>query len=101
MLKYTKVYLSIQVICVSATTIKLQNQTKDELDQYREYKNESYDEVINKLLFVAKTARKDPELSKQTIIAIEQARERIRTGRYVNEEQARKRLGITSVQSHL
>jgi flagellar motor component MotA len=79
---------------MSATTIKLQTVTKNQLDLFREYKNESYDEVINKLVYIAKNTKKHPELSKETIIAIERARERIKKGSFISEEQAIKRLGF-------
>jgi predicted transcriptional regulator len=79
---------------MSATTIKLQSETKSQLDTFREYKNESYDEVINKLVYIAKNTQKNPELSKETIIAIEKSRERIRKGKFLTEEQAIKRLGF-------
>ena len=65
-----------------------------ELDKFREYKNESYDEVINKVLFIAKNVETEPALSKQTIKSIEQARERIKKGKFLNESEARKRLGL-------
>ncbi|MDP6293322.1 MAG: hypothetical protein QF486_06915 [Candidatus Woesearchaeota archaeon] len=77
-----------------ATTIKLQEDTKGELDQFREYKNESYDEVIKKVVFIAKNASKQPKLSKEAVQAIEKARERIKAGKFLTEEQARKRLGL-------
>jgi len=76
------------------TTIKLHEDTKHELDQFREYKNESYDEVIKKILYIVKTARTDPELSQEAAIAIEEARKRIKKGNFVSEEEARKRLGF-------
>lgn len=79
---------------MSATTIKLQMETKFQLDTFREYKNESYDEVINKLVYIVKNTKKNPELSKETIIAIEKARERIKKGNFLTEEQAIKRLGF-------
>ena len=79
---------------MSATTIKLQTETKSQLDTFREYKNESYDEVINKLVYIVKNTKKNPELSKETIIAIEKARERIKKGNFLTEEQAIKRLGF-------
>ena len=34
---------------------------------FREYKNESYDEVIKKIVFIAKNVEDKPELSKETI----------------------------------
>ena len=77
-----------------ATTIKLQQTTKSQLDTFKEYKNESYDEVVNKLVYIVKNVKKKPELSKETIIAIEKARERIKKGHFVTEKEAMKRLGM-------
>ena len=79
---------------MSATTIKIHAGTKTELDQYREYKNESYDEVIKKMIYIAKNIEKQPELSRETIQAIQKARERIKKGKFLTEKEARKRLGI-------
>ncbi len=79
---------------MEATTIKIHDKTKQELDQFREYKNESYDEVIKKVIFIAKSSKDEPELSKDTIEAIEKARERIRKGKFITEEEAKKRLGF-------
>jgi len=77
-----------------STTIKIYEDTKHELDLFREYKNESYDEVIKKLIYVAKTSKTDPELSRETIESIEKARARIKRGKFLTEEEAKKRLGI-------
>jgi len=79
---------------MSATTIKIHKETKAEIDQFREYKNESYDEILKKLIYIVKNLKKEPELSKETIEAIEAARERIKRGHFVTEEEARKRLGL-------
>jgi hypothetical protein len=79
---------------MSATTIKIHKETKAEIDQFREYKNESYDEVLKKLIYIVKKLKKEPELSKETIKAIEAARERIKKGHFITEEEARKRLGL-------
>lgn len=79
---------------MSATTIKIHEDTKMQLDAFREYKNESYDEVIKKIVFIANASKDEPELSKETIEAIEKARERMRKGHFLTEEQARKRLGL-------
>jgi len=79
---------------MSETTIKIHDGTKSELDTFREYKNESYDEVLKKLLFIAKNTKSKPELSKETVEAIEKARERIRKGRFLTEAEAKKRLGL-------
>lgn len=79
---------------MDATTIKLYENTKRQLDKFKEYKNESYDEVINKMIFIANKAKTNPELSKETVIAIDNARKRIKAGNFITEEEARKRLGF-------
>ena len=79
---------------MNATTIKIHKDTKTEIDQFREYKNESYDEVLKKLIYIVKSIKKDPELSKETIHAIEQARKRMEQGHFLTEEEAKKRLGL-------
>lgn len=79
---------------MEATTIKIHGDTKSALDQYREYKNESYDEVIKKMIYIAKTCKKQPELSRETLLAIENARKRIKSGKFLTEKEARKRLGL-------
>ena len=76
------------------TTIKIHSATKLLLDQFREYKNESYDEVIGKILYIAKICKTQPELSQETIKSIEKARERLKKGRFLTETEARKRLGL-------
>ena len=79
---------------MDTTTIKLHGNTKRQLDKFKEYKNESYDEVINKMIFIANKVKTNPELSKETVIAIDNARKRIKAGNFVTEEEARKRLGF-------
>lgn len=77
-----------------ATTIKLHGETKQQLDRFREYKNESYDEVIKKMVFIIEKCKEEPELSKQTIMEIEKARERIKKGKFLTEKEAKIRLGL-------
>lgn len=79
---------------MEATTIKIDPKTKKELDQFKEYKNETYDEVLRKVIYIAKTSKKNPTLSRETVIAIDEARERLKKGHFVTEEEARKRLGF-------
>ena len=75
------------------TTIRLKEETKEELDHFREYKNESYDEVVRKLLYVIKQVEKEPKVSQKTIQEIKEARERIKKGEFYTEEEAKKILG--------
>lgn len=79
---------------METTTIKIHENTKEELDTLREYKNESYDEVIKKIIFVVKKCKTEPKLSQETIKAIEKARERYKQGNFLSEEEARRRLGL-------
>ena len=80
---------------MNTTTIKINKDTKAEIDRYREYKNESYDEVLRKLLYIIKSIKKDPDLSKEAIQVIEAARKRMNKGHYYTEEEAKKILGLT------
>ncbi len=79
---------------MKATTIKIHKETKAEIDKYREYKNESYDELLRKILYIVKSVKKDPKLSKEAIKAIEEARKRMDKGHYYTEEEAKKILGL-------
>ena len=77
-----------------ATTIKIHDETKAQLDKFREYKNESYDELIKKVVYIVSNCKENPKLSKEAVEAIEKARERIKAGHFLTEEEARKRLGL-------
>ena len=88
------VYISILWYIMSTTTIKIQTETKSQIDQFREYKNESYDEVLKKLIYIVKKLKKEPELSKETLNAIEAARKRMKKGQFITEEEAKNRLGL-------
>jgi hypothetical protein len=76
------------------TTIKVYNDTKTMLNQFREYKNESYDEIVRKVMYIAKLAKKNPQLSKKTIKDIEGARDRLKKGEFYKEEEVAKMLGL-------
>ena len=79
---------------MGTTTIKIYDETKQQLDLFREYKNESYDEVIKKMVYIVKKVKTQPELSREAVEAIEKARQRIRAGNFVTETEAKKRLGF-------
>ena len=76
------------------TTIRVNPKTKNELDKFRQYRNESYDELVMKIIRVAKTAEKEPKLSQKTILEIKEARENIKKGEFYTEEEAKKILGL-------
>ena len=75
-------------------TIKLRRSTKKRLDRYRQYRSESYDEVVNKLAWIADTCQREPKLSQQTIKDIEKARAQYRRGDYVTLAEMKTRLGL-------
>jgi len=76
------------------TTIRIKPKTKEELDSFRQYKNESYDELVRKLVYLAKMCEKDPKLSQKSIQEIKEARENIKKGEFYTEEEAKKILGL-------
>lgn len=76
------------------TTIRINPQTKAQLDGLRQYKSESYDELLRKLLYLVKMCEKEPKLSQKTIKEIKEARERIKKGEFYTEEEAKKILGL-------
>jgi len=90
--KVYKVYICIQKYM--ETTIRLNQVTKEQLDAFKQYKSESYDELVRKLIYLAKMCEKDPKLSQKTIIEIREARERIKKGDFYTEDEAKKILGL-------
>ena len=90
--KVYKIYIFIQLYM--ETTIRVNPRTKEELDTFRQYKSESYDELVRKLIYLAKMCEKEPKLSQKTIIEIREARERIKKGEFYTEAEAKKILGL-------
>jgi len=76
------------------TTIRINKDIKSELDKLRQYKNESYNELLRKLLFIIRKCEKEPKLSQKTILEIKEARERVKRGEFYTEEEAKKILGL-------
>lgn len=88
------IYRGILRYTMSATTIKIRPETKHELDRLREYKSESYDDVIKKVVCIARKSEKEPELSQELLESIRKARERIRHAGFIKDEDAKRRLGL-------
>ena len=76
------------------TTIRINPETKIKLDQFRQYKNESYDELVRKLVYLVKLSEKEPKLSQKAILEIKEARERVKKGEFYTEAEAKKILGL-------
>ena len=49
------------------TTIKLRRETKKRLDNLKEHKRESYEEVLRKILYILNLFRKEPEKAGQML----------------------------------
>ncbi len=76
------------------TTIRIKSNTKEQLDLFRQYRNESYDELLRKLIHLAKLTEKDPKLSQKTIKEINDARENVKKGEIYTEDESKKILGL-------
>ena len=76
------------------TTIRLNQITKQQLNEFKQYKSESYDELVRKLIHLAKMCEEEPKLSQKSILEIKQARENIKKGEFYTEEEAKQILGL-------
>ncbi len=74
------------------TTIQLEKKTKSKLNKMKIFPKESYDDVVNRLIYVAE----DDEgvLSKSTIKDIEEALDDVKKGRLLSHSQVKKKLGL-------
>jgi len=76
---------------MSPTTIQIQPEVKESLDQLKKHPRESYNEVIKRLV----GSRIDDEpLSEEAIEGIEDALRDIREGRFHTEEEIKKEFGV-------
>jgi len=72
--------------------IRLRPNTKRALNCFRIHLDESYDDVIARLIDVGKNSG-GPKLGRCAIEQIKCARKRIKAGNFINEAGAKKRLG--------
>jgi hypothetical protein len=56
------------------TTIKLEQETKKRLEKLKENKNESFNDILKKILFILNTVRTEPEKSKKILEVIDKRR---------------------------
>jgi len=59
------------------TTIKLQEETKSRLDKLRENRNESYDDILRKILYVLNTTRDEPMKARSILERVSELRQRM------------------------
>ena len=70
------------------TTIQISDKVKLLLDGMRVYERETYNEVLEYLL------EDNKSLNAQTIKELEEAKKRVRSGKFISHEEAKKRLGL-------
>ncbi len=77
------------------TTIQIQKSLKKELDSLREYRRETYADIIKKLIERFKEQEKSElELSEDALKAIKEAREDVRKGKVYSTKQIKETLGL-------
>ncbi|MBS3092984.1 hypothetical protein J4456_00190 [Candidatus Pacearchaeota archaeon] len=70
------------------TTIQISNNVKSVLDKMKMMERETYNEVIERMI------EDDLELNEKTKQEIEEARKRVKSGKFITQEEAKKRLGL-------
>ena len=77
------------------TTILVSKKQRKELDSFKDHPRETYGDVINKLIFIAKESNESRlELSSEALKAVEEGRKDFKQGRFYSTEQLRKELGF-------
>ncbi|MFH1239924.1 MAG: hypothetical protein V1672_01800 [Candidatus Diapherotrites archaeon] len=77
------------------TTIQIPIKLKKELTSLKDYNRETYADVIEKLISIAKQDEEDKfELSEETLKNIAEARDDIKKGRVYSSKQIKKDLGL-------
>jgi undecaprenyl pyrophosphate synthase len=78
------------------TTIQIQKQTKQKLEKLKEYRRETYDELLNKIIAIVVNMTEDDEgkLRPEVIKEIEEARKELKDGKGIPLSKVMKELGI-------
>ena len=61
---------------VEITTIKLEKSTKARLDHLKEYRRETYEEILQKIFQILNLCRLNPERARSKLIAIDRKRKK-------------------------
>ena len=67
------------------TTIKLEKDTKDRLNHLREYRRETYEEILQKLLNILNICRFNPERARARLISIDRQKRKQKNVRIKNK----------------
>jgi len=71
-----------------STTIQISDTVKSTLDKMKIIERETYNEIIERMI------EDDLELNERTKTEIEEARKRIKSGKFITHEEAKKKLGL-------
>ena len=71
-----------------STTIQISDNVKSVLDGMKMIGRETYNDIIERMI------EDDLELNEKTKTEIEEARKRIKSGKFITQEEAKKRLGL-------
>ncbi|HLC56783.1 MAG TPA: hypothetical protein VJJ23_06100 [Candidatus Nanoarchaeia archaeon] len=71
-----------------STTIQISDNVKLILDRMKMIDRETYNDVIERMI------EDDLELNEKTKNEIEEARKRVKSGKFISHEEAKKRLGL-------
>ncbi len=58
------------------TTIKVEKETKERLDHLKEYKRETYEEILQKMLEILNICRFNPERARARLISVDRKKRR-------------------------
>jgi len=76
---------------MTVTTIKLEEETKQRLEKLREYKKESYDEILKKILGILNMVKAEPERARFTLNRIDETRTMIKMQEEKTQQEKEKR----------
>ena len=76
------------------TSIQLNKKTLNKLKEFKDYRRETYDEILNKMMKIIEALEKKPMLKKEIIEEVEEARRELREGKGISTAQLAKELGI-------
>ena len=71
-----------------STTIQISDNVKSVLDRLKMIERETYNDVIERMI------EDDLELNEKTKTEIEEARKRIKSGKFITQEEAKKGFGL-------
>jgi hypothetical protein len=69
------------------TTIKLKEETKQRLEKLREFKKESYDDILKKILSILNITRVEPDRARLILAKIEETKAMIKAREAEEQEE--------------